>query len=305
MINLGRVPQDKRVYFLAIDSGGTKTDVVIGDAGSVLARESGPSIKITNVSREIAQQNLESLVYAALSRAGLTGAQIDHTCVGMSGFSLHSARDWMNGAVTALLNKPPRIVGDEEIAHYAAFNGNSGVLVIAGTGSIAIGKSPEGHKGRCGGWGPRFSDEGSATWIGELAVRKALRSRDRGAGAPLLSRIMEERGIDVEHIIDPANKFNCADLFPSIVQAAHEGDMTAWYVLSEAGRELADMALAVSQKLRLVRGTVCGAGSVFQHAALVRSSFRGALAANAAHLLYDEKVVDPVMGALEMARQTA
>jgi glucosamine kinase len=201
--------------------------------------------------------------------------------------------------------KRPRVVGDEEIAHYSAFSGSPGVLVISGTGSIAIGKSPEGEQTRCGGWGPRFSDEGSATWIGELAVRKALRSRDRGAGAPLLSRVMEERNINVEHIIDPANKFNCAELFPSIVDAAHDGDMTAWYVLSEAGRELADMALAVAQKLRLVRGVVCGSGSVFQHAALVRSSFRAALAANAAHLAYDEKVVDPVLGALELARKSA
>jgi N-acetylglucosamine kinase-like BadF-type ATPase len=90
-----------------------------------------------------------------------------------------------------------------------------------------------------------------------------------------------------------------------IANAAHQGDMTAWYVLSEAGRELADMALAVAQKLRLVRGTVCGAGGVFRHAPLVRSAFRGALAANAAHLVYDERAVEPVLGALALARKAA
>jgi N-acetylglucosamine kinase-like BadF-type ATPase len=98
---------------------------------------------------------------------------------------------------------------------------------------------------------------------------------------------------------------NYASLFPLVVEAAHTGDLTAWYVLSEAGRELADMAVATAEKLRLVRGTVCGTGSVFRHSALVRSSFRGALAANASHLVYDEKLVEPVLGALAMARTNA
>jgi N-acetylglucosamine kinase-like BadF-type ATPase len=109
----------------------------------------------------------------------------------------------------------------------------------------------------------------------------------------------------IEELIDPANKVNASALFPLIVEGAHKGDMTAWYVLSEAGRELADMALAVSQKLRLVRGTVCGVGGVFRNSPLVRSSFRAALVANAAHLTYDERLVDPVLGALQMAREAA
>jgi N-acetylglucosamine kinase-like BadF-type ATPase len=240
--------------------------------------------------------------------AGIAAQQVTHACVGMSGISIDGAEAWMRSNLSSLLGDKAnlQIVGDEEVAHYAAFSGEPGIVVISGTGSIAIGKSPQGETGRCGGWGPRFSDEGSATWIGELAIRKCLRARDRGSEALLLDAILADRGMKwIEELIDPAKRVEAAALFPVIAEAAHHGDMTAWYVLSEAGRELADMALAVSQKLRLVRGTVCGVGGVFRHGALVRSSFRAALAANAAHLMYDERVVEPVLGALQMARAAA
>jgi N-acetylglucosamine kinase-like BadF-type ATPase len=222
----------------------------------------------------------------------------------MSGISRDDIRSWLTQSMAELLPAPAQLIGDQEIAHYAAFSGESGVLVIAGTGSIAIGKSPEGKTARCGGWGAKFSDEGSAYWIGQLAVRKLFRMRDRGEAVPLLDRLVTDLQLpNADSLVSAQERFDFASLFPTICKAAQEGDLTAWFVLSEAGRELADMALAVAQSLRLVRGTVCGAGSVFRYAPLVRSAFRGALAANAAHLTYDEKLVEPVLGALELARK--
>lgn len=302
-----KVPEYNRkvtqMYFLAIDVGGTKTEVVVGDDSSVLARETGQSAKVTRVGESAAAKHLRDVVFRALTQAGLSARQISGACVGLSGNSVSANHDWMQTALKQLADCPAVVVGDDEIAYYAAFASDSGVLVISGTGSIAIGKSPQGEPARCGGWGPRFSDEGSANWIGGLAVQKSVRLRDRGSEAHLVDAIVRHFGFrDVKELVAAQDSVDYASLFPLVADAAHSGDLTAWYVLSEAGRELADMALAVAQKLRLVRGTVCGAGSVFKHSPLVRSSFRGALAANAAHLVYDEKVVDPIIGALAMAR---
>lgn len=291
------------MYCVGIDVGGSKTEVAIGQDGGVVAHETGPSGKPARVGRELAEQNLEQLIHRALVHAGLTGKQVACTCIGLSGVSQDGAAAWADAVISRLVSGPVLVRGDHEIAHHAAFEREAGVLVIAGTGSIAYGRSPQNETARCGGWGPRFSDEGSANWIGELAIRKSLRGRDRGTGAPLLSRILEEEGFPLERVLDPNTGFDCSSLFPLIASAAHQGDMTAWYVLSEAGRELADMALAVAQKLHLVRGTVCAAGGVFRNAPLVRSAFRGALAANAAHLVYDEKPVEPVLGALDLAKR--
>lgn len=293
------------MYFLAIDAGGTKTEVAVGDEQQVLSREVGGSIKLPNVGEEAAGANLREVILRALSHAGLTPKQIGGACVGMSGISRADIREWLTRAMAELLSANARLVGDQEIAHFAAFQDKPGVLVIAGTGSIAIGKSAEGKTARCGGWGRTFSDEGSAYWIGKLAVRKLFRLRDRSADSPLLQRIVQDLALDnADQLVSTQESFDFATLFPTICKAAEEADPTAWYVLNEAGRELADMALAVAQSLALVRGTVCGAGSVFRYAPLVRSAFRGALAANAAHLIYDEKLVEPVLGALAMARSS-
>jgi glucosamine kinase len=294
------------MYFLGIDAGGTKTEVAIGDETAVLARETGPSCKVTRVGESVAEVNLRNVVFTTLNHAGLSAKQISKACVGLSGNSVQRNHGWMQTTMHQIVGCPTTLVGDDEVAYYAVFGGNTGVLVISGTGSIALGKSPRNEIARCGGWGPRVSDEGSANWIGRLAVQKSIRLRDRGSEAQLLDSILQHLGFkEVNGLVSAQDSIDYASIFPQVAKAAHAGDLTAWYVLSEAGRELADMALAVAEKLRLVRGTVCGAGSVFKHSALVRSSFRGALAANAAHLIYDEKLVEPVLGALDMARSRA
>ena len=65
-----------------------------------------------------------------------------------------------------------------EIALDAAFGSGPGVIVIAGTGSIAYGRNAQGASARAGGWGSAISDEGSAHWIGRSA---AVAMRNAGA----------------------------------------------------------------------------------------------------------------------------
>ncbi|HVC09891.1 MAG TPA: BadF/BadG/BcrA/BcrD ATPase family protein [Elusimicrobiota bacterium] len=66
-----------------------------------------------------------------------------------------------------------RVLSDVEMAHQAAFGAGPGILVVAGTGSIAFGRSPQGRTARAGGWGALLGDEGSAFWIGREALKDA------------------------------------------------------------------------------------------------------------------------------------
>src|SRR6476660_7665456 len=70
------------------------------------------------------------------------------------------------------------IESDAFIASIAAIGVDPGILLIAGTGSIVIGRDKDRAMFRIGGWGPHFGDEGSGFWIGREAVRAALRSID-------------------------------------------------------------------------------------------------------------------------------
>ena len=71
-----------------------------------------------------------------------------------------------------------KVVGDMVIALEAAFGDGPGVIVIAGTGSIAYGRNREGQTARAGGWGFAISDEGSGHWIGRTAVAAAIGAWD-------------------------------------------------------------------------------------------------------------------------------
>src|SRR5205823_5392181 len=74
------------------------------------------------------------------------------------------------------------VLSDVEMAHRAAFGDGPGILIVAGTGSIAFGRDASGRRARAGGLGPGKGDEGSGFWIG----REYLRAR-RDARLPRLS----------------------------------------------------------------------------------------------------------------------
>ena len=105
--------------------------------------------------------------------------EISRVCVGLAGAARPEISELVRGMVSETLSgeiKPAeiKIVGDMVIALEAAFGSGPGVIVIAGTGSIAYGRNSKGQTARAGGWGFAISDEGSGHWIGRTAVAAAL-----------------------------------------------------------------------------------------------------------------------------------
>jgi N-acetylglucosamine kinase-like BadF-type ATPase len=72
----------------------------------------------------------------------------------------------------------------------AAAGLDAGIVVIAGTGSVAWGLSPSGAEARAGGWGHLLGDEGSGYWVVREAIRRALAERDRGSPPGPLARAL-------------------------------------------------------------------------------------------------------------------
>jgi N-acetylglucosamine kinase-like BadF-type ATPase len=105
------------------------------------------------------------------------------------------------------------VVDDTEAALAGAFGAGPGVIVIAGTGSNALGQSSDGRTARAGGYGYLVGDEGSAYWFASQAMRAALRSRD-GSGPKseaLELAVTAEYGLDFDAIVrliyrDPADR---------------------------------------------------------------------------------------------------
>lgn len=300
-------------YFLGIDGGGTKTTCAVGDESGLLATAmAGPS-NIVRVGEVQTRESLQSAVRQACAAAGITASEIARTCVGGAGAGRPELAEIVRAILAEILPTPVDVVGDMQIALESAFNEGPGVIVIAGTGSIAYGRNRENETVRVGGWGFGVGDEGSAHWIGREAVRVVLQESERGDEASGFLETSLVQGLfkawGVRTFLDLARAGNSvpppdfAKLFPAVVSSRDE---LARNVLRDAGRELARVAAVVVRRLFGKDESVVPVamtGGVFRHAELVRQVFYNELRRVDSRVQVKTEVVNPVEGALRMARR--
>ena len=296
--------------FVGIDGGGSKTSCVVGDENSLIGTGTSSGSNVIRVGERQARESLGAAIRQACVMANIRPAQIERTCVGIAG----GARPEISAAVRRLLSEfisgEIEVVGDMVIAMEAAFGRGPGVIVIAGTGSIAYGRNSKGETARAGGWGFAISDEGSGHWIGRAAVAASMRAYDEAGDAStsvLLKGIMKLWDASpLEQLVVAANAApDFAALLPAVLSAADAGDATARAVLTQAGVELAALAKIVIGRLVADAETVPVAvsGGVFCNCALVREVFYDRIRAEYPRVLPNANVADPAIGALELARK--
>jgi glucosamine kinase len=325
-------------FFLGIDSGGSKTTCAVGDENSLLATATAGPGNVVRVGEAQARESLHQSVRQACAAAGITAQQVARTCVGAAGAARPEVVNIVRAALAELLPTPVLVVGDMEIALDAAFQDGPGVIVIAGTGSIAYGRDALGNTVRAGGWGFAISDEGSAHWIGRTAITAVLRALDSGEGrdghdkevpSPLLAALLKAWGMaSLDDLLRAANSTpppDFAALFPALLTAVQVNDKLAQQVLTQAGEELARLAALVIHRLQAraaptsdspavrfsetrvadapVRLAI--AGGVFRHASMVRDVFYNEVRRSHPHAEVNPQIVEPVEGALRRARRGA
>ena len=325
-------------YYLGIDGGGSKTTCAVGDESSLLAAfTAGPS-NITRVGEAGAREALQEAIFGACRAAKINPQQVRRACVGAAGAGRKDVASAVGKIVAEIIPGEIQVVGDMEIALAAAFGGGPGVIVIAGTGSIAYGRDAKGRTARAGGWGFAVSDEGSAYWIGRAAVSAVLRASDRVGddqteqnhaeqdqaeqdraeqnrirpAGRLFRELKTAWSVDsLEQLARAANaNADFSVLFPAVLAAAGAGDVVAREVIAEASSELARLAGVVLRRLfpgqrsaALSAVPMAIAGGVFRHATMIRELFYNGVRAANPDVVLNLEVVDPVHGALRMARR--
>lgn len=295
--------------FLGIDGGGSKTSCVVGDETALLGGGIAAGSNVIRVGEEQAREAFAAAIRQACAVANVTAAQIERTCVGVAGAARPDIAEVVRRILRKLVAGEVEVVGDMVVALEAAFSAGPGVVMIAGTGSIAYGRNSKGETARAGGWGFAISDEGSGHWIGRSAVATALRAYDEGQSTVLLESLMKSCGLEThDQMIAAANASPPPDfpgLMKTVLSAADAGDPTARTILTQAGAELAALAKIVI--LRLFAGAetvpVAMSGGVFRNCALVRQVFYNSLRSEYPEVSLSANVIDPVKGALELARK--
>jgi N-acetylglucosamine kinase-like BadF-type ATPase len=296
-------------WFLGIDGGGSKTTCLLGDERAVLASATAAGSNPIRVGEERSRQALQAVVREACAAAEVQPSQIIRTCIGMAGAARPQVEKQVRAVLAKLVGGEIEVAGDMVIALEAAFRGAPGLIVIAGTGSIAYGRNERGETARAGGWGFAISDEGSGHWIGRAAVSAAMRAHDLGENTVLISSIMNTWHLGSrDDVVRAANAIpppDFAELLPQVLAAAASGDSGANEILTHAATELAQLARIVAD--RLWRGQqafrVALTGGVFQNSPLVRQVFSNSLRSLHPQAEIDAKVVEPAQGALWLARK--
>jgi glucosamine kinase len=304
--------------FLGIDGGGSKTSCLIGDETSVLGAGTGAASNVVRVGEAQARESLATAIRQACTVANIEPSEINNICVGLAGAARPEISELVRRIISELVPgeiKPRhiKVVGDTVIALEAAFGSGPGVIVIAGTGSIAYGRNREGQTARAGGWGFAISDEGSGHWIGRTAVAAAIGAWDENPGqnVPLIEILLRFWHLEtIEQLVPAANATpppDFAALFPSVLSLADSGNRIAREVLTQAGTRLANLAGILFRRLfpSSEAVPVAMSGGVFASSALVRQVFYNCLCSEHPNAALNPSVIEPVRGALELARKSA
>ncbi|MFP5378249.1 MAG: N-acetylglucosamine kinase [Vicinamibacteria bacterium] len=298
------------VFLIGIDAGGTKTVCQLAARdGAILAEARGDGANLQAAGELAVEKTLHGLLAEVLGGRDEAPAVI---CVGMSGVDRHGDTAVVQG-ILERIGRGARtlIVNDALIALEAGAPAAPGVVLIAGTGSIAYGRDAGGRAARAGGWGYVLGDEGSGYWIGRQALRAVVRETDRrGVPTSLTPRALAHFGVErpqelIREIYAGGVRPSAIAAFASEVQAAFdEGDQSAVVILEAAVRELQLSAGSVVSQLGLARAAFhfVLAGGMFRAVPWMAAQLQERLPRLAPRATVERLAVEPATGAVHLAR---
>src|SRR5438445_2710877 len=252
----------QRGYWVAgVDCGGTGTRAVILDKSPRVIGEgrSGPSNPL-RVGIATAATNVRDAVDKACAEAGIHRHDIVMATVGLAGVRRKDIRDRTREKISDCLKeiKSIELMTDGEIALYGATDGDAGLVVIAGTGSICCGRNRQGRHVCAGGWGPIVGDEGGAAWIARKALQAVAHASDGRAEKTALTsaaltffKVATPDDLSTAIYAPTMTNDRLAGCRRPILRVPAAGDTVSRELLRNAGRQLGLARTARNQALRL------------------------------------------------------
>lgn len=304
---------------LGVDGGGSKTIAFLVPIGAAETEpvgigRAGPS-NPNSVGWQRAMENVEYAIDRAFLAAGIPRGPVASACLGLAGAGLETDQqriaEWAHRRRIA---SHPRVTHDGEPILAAGTPDCVGIALVAGTGSFACGRNPEGKWARAGGWGHLMGDEGSAYSVARAGLAAAARALDgRGPKTSLVEALLDALGLkDRSGIVKAVysrqtDRQWLASLAKVVVAVAETGDQAAAAVVNEAATELARLCRAVADQLESSRSEspfpIVLAGGLLVHATLLRDRVVEEIRRMGLGGADAKVVTDPVLGAVKVAQQ--
>jgi N-acetylglucosamine kinase-like BadF-type ATPase len=296
-----------------VDGGGTSTRAVLMNASDQILGEgaAGPSnplrVGVASAAAAIREAIDRACVSAQVRKSDIVAAEI-----GLAGVRRLELRARMEDALRSLEIGEIEVVSDAEIALFGATDGEPGLVVIAGTGSICCGINARGKRVCAGGWGPMAGDEGGGAWIARHALRAIAHAADgRGPETTLTDAACSYFHVSTADDLSTAiyaptiTNERIAGFGKAVIEAAKAKDQVAREIMAEAGAELGIAASAVIRNLKMEgeRFQVAYVGGVFAAGELVLESLRNAVRHIAPAAYLAPPRFSPAIAAARMARE--
>jgi glucosamine kinase len=297
-------------YSLGFDGGGTKTDCILLDAkGAVIGEGRGGPANPLRSDYDSAFASLRVAAAEAMTAAKIRPADITGVCAGIAGAGRRSVvRRFLVFLTQEFPSALTHVTTDYEVALEAAVGSGPGVVLIAGTGSVAYGRNAACETARAGGYGPWIGDEGSAFEIGRRAVSAVARARDTDEPLTVMAGMISAAldcpdwdELTLRIMKNPDDVF--PKLFPVVAAAANSEDGAAKEILFSSAIGLGNLAMIVvrrlgmkSQEFPLVK-----CGGVFGHSRMLDALLDSVLSSGALRAKISRLEISPAIGAARMA----
>lgn len=297
---------------IGVDGGGTRTRVVVADSeGHELATAEGSGSAVLPGLAERSADVIASAVCEALESASMGDQRARMIYVGVAGVGRAEEKRALQVELERR-NLAEEVVVDADalIALWDAFGSGPGIMLIAGTGSVAFGRSPSGVFARAGGWGLAMGDEGSGAWIGRRALGiVAAASDNREPETSLTGAILTATQVnDVEDLIPwaiAAAPADLAALAPAVFTEAANDDTRAASLVSLAVEELVLHARALARTLFMDERAeipVALSGGLLQKGSYLRKKLEARMKSVVPGSVVSSATIVPARGAVKAAQ---
>ncbi|MGE7692999.1 N-acetylglucosamine kinase [Lysinibacillus sp. NPDC094177] len=302
--------EQRDMYVLAIDGGGTKTSAVICDElGNVYAKVVTTRSNPTAMGIQYFKSTIHDILLNLQHKNPQVFAAIDSCFAGMAGVKELQAEEVVESIVRQYVPKTAHVIVDNDalIALYAGTLGQAGIVQIAGTGAITMGYDREQHFHRVGGWGYLFDDEGSGYDLGVQVLKAIFQSYDgRGNSTALTDVVLRYFSVEnvpqlIEFIYGEEHpRTVIAPLSKHVFDVAEKGDDVASRIIEDACEKyyVAIKACYSHMKWEQADVPVVLAGGVFTNEAYFMAKLQQFARADEIPLQFMAPVLQPIGGAV-------
>ncbi|MEN6294965.1 MAG: BadF/BadG/BcrA/BcrD ATPase family protein [Chloroherpetonaceae bacterium] len=267
---------------IGIDGGGTNTRGVIFQNNKKIIEKKVPSTaRVGSVGLGESCERTLRMILELCNEAKIEMSEVDVVVVGLAGIWLDEEKRRAEGLLRTLARTQNAqindlvVLSDAEIALEGALNGDEGILLIAGTGSIALARVGKTQIFRCGGWGIELDDEGSGAWIGREGLTALVRALDgRGKSTKLVDRLKNDNligpYIDINNprIIVKAfseRKIQYAMISEPVMDCAIEGDEVCLEIIQKSKMHLLELPSTLAKKFKSKKIKLTLLGGIFEN----------------------------------------